>query len=162
MGPCVFHPGRRQFLRGGLALAGLSLSAACGMAPWPWQPSSNGAKPSRIGLLGGSPASPRSEALKAAFRQGLLDLDYVDGQDFLIEERRANGDDQLAEPAAELVRLRPKAIVVTADVVARAVQEASATIPIVSVGTGDLVASGLVASLARPGGNITGLSTPWL
>jgi putative ABC transport system substrate-binding protein len=97
-----------------------------------------------------------------AFRQGLRDLGYIEGQNILIDDRHAHSDDELAEPLAELVRLQPEVILVPSSNVARVVQAATATIPIVSAGPGDLVANRLAASLARPGGNVTGLSTPSL
>jgi len=95
-----------------------------------------------------------------ALREGLRDLGYVEGENLLIDQRNVNGDDQLSEPAADLVRLKPEVVVVPSSTVARAAQAASATIPIVSLGAGDLIASGLAASYGKPGGNVTGMSTP--
>jgi putative tryptophan/tyrosine transport system substrate-binding protein len=120
------------------------------------------AKVHRIAYLTPGSLNPETTVLASAFRQGLADLGYVEGQNLLIEERYANGNDQLAEPAAELVRLQPEVIVVTSAQAARAVLAATPTIPIVSAGNGDLVARGLAASYARPGGTVTGLSTPEL
>ncbi len=92
-----------------------------------------------------------------AFRQGLRDLGYVVGQNILIEYRYAEGKrDRLPELAAELVRLKVDVIVVTGDGPTSAVKRATSTIPIVVASAGDLVGAGLVASLARPGGNVTG------
>ena len=113
----------------------------------------------RIGYLSfGSDSgfSARSEA----FRQGLRELGYVEGKTILIEWRHAEGKlDRLREVAAELVRLKVEIIVTAAPTSTRAAKEATATIPIVMANDFDPVGNGFVASLARPGGNITGLST---
>ena len=107
-------------------------------------------------LTGGGHDSGRNEA----FRQGLRELGYVEGRNILIQwraaERKPGG---LAALATELVRLRVDVIVVTGLGDLRAAKEATATIPIVMVVDSDPVRSGFIASLARPGGNITGLST---
>ena len=150
---------RRDFLRVSLVLAGLGLLTGCELPSLPWrQPS----RVHRVGYLMSAAPSPTTDALLAAFRQGLHDLGYVEGQDLLVEARRSTVTDQYAEPVAELMSLQPEAIVVAAVVEARAVQAATSTIPIVSAGVGDLVTGGLAANLARPGGNVTGLSTPIL
>nr|MBI3612990.1 ABC transporter substrate-binding protein [Nitrospirota bacterium] len=110
----------------------------------------------RIGLLSGGKPSPLIEA----FRQGLRDLGYVEGQNILIEYRWAEGRlERLPELTGELVRLKPDVIVAAATPGARAAKEATTTIPIVMIGVGDPVGLGYVASLARPGGNVTGLSS---
>ena len=146
-------------LRGGLALGGLGLLAGCGLRQAGKTPT---ARIPRVGYLSAAPPAASTARIEA-FRQSLRDLGYVVGQNLLIDERYANGGDQLAEPAAELVRLQPEVIVVAASGVAPAVQAATTTIPIVSAGAGpDLVAMGVVTSLGRPGGNVTGLSTPLL
>jgi putative ABC transport system substrate-binding protein len=94
-----------------------------------------------------------------SFRQGLRDLGYVEGKHFVIEYRSADGrDDRYAGLAAELVRLRVDLIVTRGTPAALAAKNATATIPVVMAGIGDPVGQGVVASLARPGGNITGLS----
>ena len=94
-----------------------------------------------------------------AFRQGLRDLGYVEGQHLTIESRYAEGHlERLPELAAELVRLPVDIIVTGGDNAARAAQHATRTIPIVLAAGSDPVGLGLVASLARPGGNLTGLS----
>jgi len=117
----------------------------------------------RVGYLTGGPLSPVTEANLAAFRASLHDLGYVEGDNLLIQGRYPTGEDQLAEPAADLVALQPEVILALASTVARALRAATTTIPIVSTGGGgDLVATGVVASHARPGGNVTGLSTPTL
>ena len=93
-----------------------------------------------------------------AFRQGLRDLGYVEGQNITIEYRHAdNQRDRLPALAAELVRLPVDILVIPGENAARVAQQATRTIPIVLV-AGDPVEFGLVASLARPGGNLTGLS----
>ena len=94
-----------------------------------------------------------------AFRQGLRDLGYVEGQNLVIEYRYGEGKaERLRDLAAELVRLQVDVIVAEAPQRPVAAQHATRTIPIVMTGTADPVGQGFVASLARPGGNITGLS----
>src|SRR5215831_6019077 len=95
-----------------------------------------------------------------AFRQGLRQLGYAEGKDLVIEDRRADGKlDRLNELAAELVRLKVDVIVTRGPTPTRAAKAATTTIPIVMTQDPDPVGNGFVASLARPGGNITGLST---
>ena len=112
----------------------------------------------RIGYL--SPTSPSvSPARIEAFRQGLRELGYVEGKNIVIEYRYAEGKfDRLPALAAELVRLKVDLIVTTGPTVTRAAKEATTTVPIVMATDTDPVGNGFVASLARPGGNITGLS----
>jgi putative tryptophan/tyrosine transport system substrate-binding protein len=114
----------------------------------------------RIGFLGAaSPSEPRSQRFFEAFRNGLAELGYVEGQNIAIESRWAAGKyERLPGLAAELVRLKMDVIVTAAVPAIRAVKEATSTIPIVMAVVVDPVATGLVASFARPGGNITGLS----
>jgi putative ABC transport system substrate-binding protein len=113
----------------------------------------------RIGFLSAtllSIISPRIEAL----RQGLHELGYVEGKNIVIEWRSAEGKlDRVPALAAELVRLKVDVIVTGGATDTRAAKEATNTIPIVMAQDSDPVGSGFVASLARPGGNITGLST---
>jgi ABC-type uncharacterized transport system substrate-binding protein len=112
----------------------------------------------RIGYLGASFLSS-AERVKA-FRQGLRDLGYVEGKNIVIEYRY--GEEKLdSEPAlaAELVRLKVDIIVTAGAGSTRAAKEATSTIPIVMAQDPDPVGNGFVASLARPGGNITGLSS---
>ena len=114
------------------------------------------AKIPRIGFL--SPNSPSDYRLEA-FRQGLRELGYVEGQNISIEARWAQGKyDRLFDLAAELVRLKVDVIVTYTTPTIWAAQQATETIPIVMAGAGDPVSAGFVASLARPGRNITGLS----
>jgi putative ABC transport system substrate-binding protein len=112
----------------------------------------------RIGLL--SPYSPSDVALwHQSFRLGLRDLGWVEGKNIGIEYRYAEGrEDRLPGFAADLVRLKVDVIVATVTPDALAAKNVSTTIPIVMVTAGDPVASGLIESLARPGGNITGLT----
>jgi putative ABC transport system substrate-binding protein len=113
----------------------------------------------RIGFLLAPSRSAVAESLDA-FRQGLRELGYVEGQNIVSEYRYAEGKfDRLPDLAAELVRLKVDVIVAGGGSVAiREVNKATGTIPIIMTGTIDPVASGFVASFARPGGNITGLT----
>jgi ABC-type uncharacterized transport system substrate-binding protein len=139
---------RRRFLA--TSLAGVLVAPRAGRA----QPASG----ARIGYL-----SPRSASADAphieAFRQGLRDLGYVDGQHAVIEARYADGrSERLSALAAELVRLNVDVIVAAPTPAVRAAQRATRTIPVVRAFSGDPVGEGIVDRLARPGGNITGLS----
>jgi len=117
----------------------------------------------RIGYLSGNLAGIPHRI--EAFRQGLRDLGYVEGKNIVIEWRSAKGKrgrkakrDRFRAPTAELVRLKVDVIVTAGGGPTRAAKEATVTIPIVMTQDRDPVANGFVASLARPGGNITGLS----
>jgi putative tryptophan/tyrosine transport system substrate-binding protein len=112
----------------------------------------------RIGRL--SPGSPVFIAhLWEAFRQGLRELGYVEGHNLVLEERYAEGTpERLRDLAAELVRFPVAVMVAEGAAAVRAAQHATRTVPIVMVASVDAVGEGLVASLARPGGNVTGLS----
>ena len=110
----------------------------------------------RIGLLSSEVPSSWADRVEA-LRAGLRELGYVEGKNILIEFRWAEGKmDRLPELAAELVRLKVDIIVTHGLLGVRAAKQATATIPIVCASASDLVATGIVASLARPGGNITG------
>jgi putative ABC transport system substrate-binding protein len=112
----------------------------------------------RIGLLAPFSASSGT-ARRDAFLQGLHELGYVEGKNIAIEYRYTEGElDRLPDLAAELVRLNVDVIVTAAISSVRAAKKATATIPIVFASVGDAVDSGLVSSLARPGGNATGLT----
>jgi putative tryptophan/tyrosine transport system substrate-binding protein len=114
------------------------------------------AKTARIGLLEASSLPARFEA----FRQGLRELGYVEGQNIIIERRSAEGVlDRLPDLAAELVRRKVDVIAAAATPAAVAARNATQTIPIVMLGVGDPVGSGLVTSLASPGGNVTGTTS---
>jgi putative ABC transport system substrate-binding protein len=114
----------------------------------------------RVGYLNpGSHSDPARQRRFEAFRQGLRELGYVEGQNITIEFRWAEGMfDRLPGLAAELVQLKVNVILAGGAPAAHAAKQATETIPIVAVNVADPVAMGLVASLARPGGNITGLS----
>jgi putative ABC transport system substrate-binding protein len=115
------------------------------------------AKVWRIGLL--SPLSRSETDRRDAFRQGMRELGYVDGRDFVIEGRFAEGQYQrIPGLAAELVRVKVDVIVVWGTPASIAVAQATSTLPIVILSVTDPVGSGLAASLARPGRNITGAS----
>jgi putative tryptophan/tyrosine transport system substrate-binding protein len=117
------------------------------------------AKIPRIGFLAASSA-PIAATRIHAFRQGLRALGYVEGKNIAIEHRYAEGKlDRMNELAAELVRLDVDVIVTSGPTPTRAAKEATVTIPIVMGFDNDPVGNGFVASLSRPGGNITGLST---
>jgi len=141
-----------------LKCPGLSVIAfvfvVCGAVAQAQQP----AKIPRIGYLSASSASSilfRVEAL----RQGLRELGYVEGKNIVIEQRYAEGKpDRIPALAVELVRLKVDVIVSAGPLPTRAAKEATVTLPIVMTNEGDPVGTGFVASLARPGGNITGLS----
>jgi len=113
----------------------------------------------RIGLLDNSTASGMAVLLDA-FRQELSKLGWIEGKNIAIENRFAEGkNDRLPELAADLVRLKVDLIVVTSPPPALAAKSATTTIPIVMTNASDPVGSGLIASLARPGGNVTGNSS---
>ena len=113
----------------------------------------------RIAYLGATSLTANAARVEA-FRQGLRELGYVDGKNIVIELRSAEGEqDRLPALVAELVRLKIDIIVSAGPSVTRAAKAATTTIPIVMAQDSDPVGSGFVASLARPGGNITGLST---
>jgi len=116
------------------------------------------AKVPRIGYLQGGSIATSTHRIEA-FRQGLRELGYVEGKNIIIEWRYAEGKlDHVKELAADLVHLNVDVIVTGGPTITPAVKEATTTIPIVMGYDNDPVGSGFVASLARPGGNITGLS----
>ena len=118
------------------------------------------AKVPRVGYLNpGSASDPLTQRRLNAFRQGLRELGYVEGQNIAIESRWAEGKyDRYPALAADLVRLKVDVIVAHGGTATQAVQQATRTIPIVMSLVLDPVGSGLVPSLARPGGNVTGTS----
>ena len=120
------------------------------------------AKVAQIGILSGQypPSSPNYQRARFdAFLQGLRELGHVEGQNIAIEWRFASGsDDKLPALAADLVQHKVDVIVTTTTPATLAAQQATRTIPIVMAGLADPVRSGLVKSLARPGGNTTGLT----
>jgi len=141
---------RRAFLS---TMAGTLLAAPLGSLAQ--QPT---ARIARIGFLGQTSASLSASVIRVeALRTGLRDLGYVEGKNLTIEFRWAEGKhERLPDLAAELVRLKVDVIVTQGTPGALAAKQATATIPIVMPVVADPVATGLVASLARPGGNITG------
>ena len=142
---------RRRFLATSLAGAFATLRAAEAQQP---------PKFARVGILGGSsPSSPEASYLWAAFFEGLRELGYIEGQNIVIEGR-FYGDDvgRLPTLVAELVQLQPDVIAVGASPAPETLKRATPVIPIVLINHGDPVGSGLVASLAKPGGNVTGVS----
>jgi putative ABC transport system substrate-binding protein len=156
----MVRPDRRQFLQGSLALASLGLLSGCGI---PFGPAAQRGALYRVGCLQPNvqPSTGVDPSLEA-FRQGLREHGYIEGQQVSLEVRYSEGrDERLPELAAELVRLHVDVIMTGggASVASvRAAQQATSTIPIVFVNVVDPVASGLVQSLARPGGNVTGVT----
>ena len=137
---------RRSFLIG----AGVLLVA-------PWANAQQAPGVARIGFLGNSPGALGH--LRDAFVQGMRDLGYIENRNLIIEYRFAEGRlDRFPVLAAELVALKVEVIVAPPAPAAEAAKQATKSIPIVFAGVGDPVTSGLVTSLARPGGNVTGLS----
>lgn len=115
--------------------------------------------PARLPTIGVLGAASGGTDRSAAFHEGLRDLGYVEGKNVVIVSRHAHGKRALLPAlAAELVRLKVDVIVTGGGNATRAAMKATSTIPIVMVQSGDPVAEGFVASLARPGGNVTGLS----
>jgi putative ABC transport system substrate-binding protein len=115
---------------------------------------------SRLGFLAvrGRSTPSHPDVYYDAFVQGLHELGYIEGQNLTIDWRFAEGRyERLAELAAELVRIEPQAIVTHSTAATEVLHRETSEIPIVSVAVGDPVRSGFAASLARPGGNITGL-----
>ena len=134
---------------GGIVALGLAF-ATCGAVAQAQQT----AKVPRIGYLAGAGSGP-----SPAFTEGLRDLGYVEGKNIDIVFRTTEGNNErYSDLAAELVRLNVDIIVVGGNTAIRAAKKATSTIPIVMSNVGDPVGLGLVANLARPGGNITGLS----
>jgi putative ABC transport system substrate-binding protein len=143
---------RRKLLEGSLALAGLGLLAGCGRVLTEAPPS---AKVPRVGhLFRGSPAA--TPVGRSALEEGLRDLGYTVGQQIVIESRGTEHPEQYPDLVAELLRL-PVDLLISHDSLAlRAAKDATGALPVVMQGAGDPVGSGLIASLARPAGNITG------
>ena len=115
------------------------------------------AKIPRVGVL--LYGTPENDPNVAAFRQNMRDLGYTEGKNLSVEYRFAGGKpERLTEVAAELARLNPDVILALGGDVVPAAQKATKTIPIVMWVSNDPVQSGIVASLAHPGGNITGIT----
>jgi putative ABC transport system substrate-binding protein len=129
-----------------------------GAAALPFATRAQSAKIARIGFLGAASASGWASKVEA-FRKGLRDLGYVEGKNIVIEYRWAEGRyERLPELAAELVRQKVDVLVTQATPGVRAAKKATTTIPIVIAAIGDAISAGVVTSLARPGGNVTGSS----
>jgi putative ABC transport system substrate-binding protein len=139
---------RREFL--GALAAGLLAAPAAEAQPT--------GKVYRIGLLERTPAATNAANLDG-LRQGLRELGYIEGKNLVIEYRSADGhDERFLTLAAELVRVKPDLILTRGTTAALAAKNTTVTIPVVILGVGDPVGQGIVASLAHPAGNITGLS----
>jgi len=135
------------------------LLATVFLAPVSFADAQQPTKIPRIGYLT-VPSLSSNVARVEAFRQGLRELGYLEGKTIVIEWRSAEGKvERQGELAADLVRLRVDVIVTSGPTMTRSAKEATATIPIVMAQDTDPVGNGFVASLARPGGNVTGLST---
>ena len=135
----------------GLGAAGMSRASLAQMQTRVW----------RVGFLAARavPPSPNPDPAYVGFHQGLRELGYTEGRNLEMLWRSSQGKNERApELAAELVRLKVEVILATGSPMLRAAQAATSTIPIVFTGVGDPVARGFVASLARPGKNITGVS----
>ena len=142
------HPKRREFV-----------TLLSGAVAWPLAARAQQAgKQWRIGMLETISAAANAANLNA-LRKGLRDFGYVEGNNFIIEYRSAEGaDDRFPDLATELIRRDVDLIITRGTLAAIAAKHATATIPIVMAASGNPVGTGLVASLARPGGNVTGLS----
>jgi putative ABC transport system substrate-binding protein len=147
---------RRLFLQSSLALAGVGLLSACDLLPPQARPSK---KVPRIGFVGsGRPGGIGPGYV--AFQQGMQELGHVERQTYTIEFRATEGrPERASELLAELVQQPVDVIYTSGTAVALAARQATSEIPIVIVATGDLVRLGLVPSLSRPSGNVTGVVT---
>src|SRR6516225_318378 len=148
-GHMASHIGRRKFL------------AALGGAVVAWPLAARAQQPGKVYRIGYITAGAANSAphLLSAFHDALEALGWMEGKNVVYEDRYAeNRLDRLSEVAAELVRLKVDVIVTGGTLAPLAAKQATATIPIVMTAAGDPLGSGLVASLARPGGNVTGLS----
>src|SRR2546425_7108907 len=142
---------RRSFLAGILGAGAAPLAALA-------QPADPPPRGWRIGFLRLT-STPANAFIVEAFRRGLREFGYVEGQNVAIEFRTADGKpERLLAAASELMRLNVDVIVTAGTQATLAAKAATTTVPIVMGASGDAVATGLVASLARPGGNITGLT----
>jgi putative tryptophan/tyrosine transport system substrate-binding protein len=140
-----------------LGIIGIIVSLAVGIVvSLPGSDAQPSAQMARVGVL--TPAAGPSPFFEA-FRQGLRDLGYIEGHNIALEPRYAGGrDDLLPELASDLVRHEVNVIFAASDAAVRAAKQATRTIPIVMLVGGDPVGSGLITSLTRPGGNVTGIT----
>jgi putative ABC transport system substrate-binding protein len=135
------------------------LALIVGAAPWPFAAAAQQPATPVIGFLGTSPSAPAEAANLAGFRQGLGDAGYIEGQNAAIEYRWVESHyERLPALCADLVARKVDLIAAQSDPTARGAKDATATIPIVFFMGGDPLRQGLVASLARPGGNLTGVT----
>jgi putative tryptophan/tyrosine transport system substrate-binding protein len=142
-----------------MRLIGLAVVLALSLTLTPLVAEAQARKVYRIGILGESASDPSEARLWQTFRQGLRDLGWIEGRNILIESRWNEGDSaRLPELVADLVRLRVDLIVTRGSTYVQGARTATSSIPIVFTMHADPVGTGHVASLARPGGNITGLS----
>jgi ABC-type uncharacterized transport system substrate-binding protein len=138
---------RRAFLAGSAVLL-IAPGAVSGQQP---------GKIATLGILGLGPMPSPESIATSPFVRALRQLGWEDGRNLVVERHFTESSARLPELAAELVRLRPDLIVVGTAHAAGIVRKETASIPIVAIGAGDLITPGLVASLARPGGNVTGI-----
>jgi putative ABC transport system substrate-binding protein len=151
--------GRQGLIEHPMPRLALAMVLAAGLvgAPWLAEAQQPAGKVWRIGVL--LSLYPADAEPPRALRQGLAMLGYIEGQNLTIEWRYAEGhDDRLPSLAAELVGLKVDVLVADITLAVRAAMRATSTVPIVMAVSADAVGGGLVASLARPGGNVTGLS----
>src|SRR6516225_4129924 len=152
-------PNRRGHMASYIARRKFLATLLGGVAGWPL--TARAQQPGKlpiVGFLGATTPSAQSQ-WTAAFVQRLRELDWIEGRNVAIEHRWMEGrNERAAEIAAEFVQLRVDVIVVQGTAAVVAARQATSVIPIVFAAAGDPVGSGLVASLARPGGNVTGLS----
>ena len=137
----------------------VALSSLLVPLSWSAEAQQSSAKVPRIGFLGSFGSPDASSVQIDAFRQGLKDVGYIDGKNILIEYRHPKENpEQAPELAAELVRLKVNVVVAVDPTAIRAAKQATKTVPIVIITNQDPVAAGFVESLARPGGNATGVT----
>ena len=140
----------------GLGIVGIIVTLALGLLTPLTADAQTPAKIPHIGIIA---EWPEDSPYYGIFRQGLRELGYMEGQNIALEWRITEGKlDRLADMATELVRLKMDIIVTAGTPATRAAMQATTTIPIIMVSVGDPLRTGLVASLARPGGNVTGSS----
>ena len=146
---------RREFALGAGATS-LGLLAGCGRLPWQAQAPAN---VPRIGYLAGLTSAAGHPNVEG-FRQGLREHGYLEGENIIVEYRWADGQqERLPGLATELAHLPVDVIIAARGATAVAAKEATNTVPVVFAGVDDPVGLGLVASLGRPGGNVTGVTS---
>lgn len=134
------------------------LALGAGMVVWPLM--GRAQRPEKIHRVGALWTGSATSTTVRAFKQGLRDLGYVEGRNIVFEERSAAVEfDRFSEFVSELLKLKVDVLVIASTRATQAAAKLTRSVPIVVTSSGDLVGTGLVASLARPGGNITGLTT---